>query len=145
MSIPLDHARHNKKACDKLNELQEFPDWTVTTAFYCAMHYVYAIVFPLTRNGKVYKTFEHYYSQECSSESKHKATHKLLFSGHFSIAEKYKNLMDAAFTSRYHDYEIHPAVVNKMRVNMNKIAEYCEEHCAKASAPSDPNEEIKQA
>ncbi|MCF1713037.1 hypothetical protein L0U88_00155 [Flavihumibacter sp. RY-1] len=127
MNTHLSHARHNKNACDKLHDLKEFPDWTSTTAFYCAMHYAYSILFPLTEQEFTYKNIDQYYSKNSSNGStKHSLTSRLIQKYHDSIAEKYKQLKDTAHTARYHDYEIHPNVVGKMRRNMSFISEYCE-------------------
>lgn len=125
MSQALNHARHNRKACDHLHAAGEFPDWVITTAFYCAMHYALAIVFPYEEDGITYKNIEEYFNNHDSS-SKHSAALHLIRRKHFAIAEKYKQLKDVAHTARYHDYDHPSVVVSKMRKNLDAIQNYAE-------------------
>lgn len=135
MSIPLLHARHNKKACDFLNDSGELPDWVATTAFYCAMHYAHAAIFPFTELDITYNSIEEYFNKHKKvGETKHSVTLDLIQKKHFSISAKYHALKDIAHTSRYHDYNIHSEVVKKARQSVKKIEEYCEEICAKKVA-----------
>lgn len=128
MRTPLDHARHNKEACDHLHSVSKFPDWVVTTSFYCAMHYAHAIIFPYTELGTTYRNLEDYFNRhKKNGDTKHSVTLGLIQKLHFNISDKYKQLKDTAHTARYHDYDIHPAVVKKMRQNLSRIAEYCED------------------
>ncbi len=128
MSTPLDHARHNKKACEHLYSANEYPDWVVTTAFYCAMHYAHAIIFPYTELGDTYKNLEEYFNKyKRTGDTKHSVTLDLIQKLHFPISEKYKQLKDTAHTARYHDYELPSPVVGKMRKNLRVIEEYCEQ------------------
>ncbi len=62
MNTPIDHARHNKQACEYLNDKAIYPDWVTTTAFYCAMHYSYSIIFPLTHEGNEFNNIEQYFN-----------------------------------------------------------------------------------
>jgi hypothetical protein len=129
MSTFLEHARHNKKAFDYLNSASIYPDWTITTAFYCAMHYSYAILFPLSENGATYRNIEEYYNankRPNGGDSKHGMTLKLVRRYHPTIGEKYKTLKDVAHTSRYHDYNLPNAVVAMVRRNLQVIESYCE-------------------
>lgn len=127
MNTPLHHARHNKLACDHLHAANNFPDWVVTTAFYCAMHYAHAIIFPYKETGITYRNLEEYFNKHKKiGETKHSVTTALIQKLHLSIADKYKQLKDTAHTARYHDYELPNAVVSKMRRNLNVVAEYCE-------------------
>jgi len=74
-----------------LHSSGEFPDWTVTTAFYCAMHYVYSVIFPCVEHGDNYLNFEAYFEKfKRPNETKHGFTLILLKKKHFSVAEKYK-------------------------------------------------------
>jgi hypothetical protein len=139
MSIPLLHARHNKKACDFLNENGGFPDWVATTAFYCAMHYAHAAIFPYKELDTVYYNIEAYFNKhKKSGETKHSVTLDLIQKLHFSISAKYHSLKDIAHTARYHDYNIHSEVVKKARREIKKIEEYCENICAKKSEQKTP-------
>jgi hypothetical protein len=131
MSTPLNHARHNKEACEHLNAVPgKFPDWVVTTAFYCAMHYAHAVIFPYTEVGVTYRNLEEYFNKhKRTGDTKHSVTLDLIRKLHSSIADKYKQLKDTAHTARYHDYELPQPVVSKMRKNLKVIEEYCEAKC----------------
>ena len=131
MSTRLNHARHNKKACEYLSSANEFPDWVVTTAFYCAMHYVQAVIFPHQENGVIYKDLEEYFDKnKLTGDTKHSVTVKLVRKLHFAISEKYRVLKDAAHTARYHDYQLPSVVVSKMKRHQKAIEEYCEQRCS---------------
>lgn len=129
MNTYLERARHNRKACDHLHKTGEFSDWVVTTAFYCAMHYVYAAIFPFEETGTLYTTFEQYYNKHKTDKStKHSVTLDLAFKKFPShIAAKYKQIKDAAHTARYQDYTHPPEVVKIIRSNLSKIEQYCEQ------------------
>lgn len=132
MSTPLLHARHNKKACDTLNDAKEFPDWVATTAFYAAMHYVHSILFPLKEGEITYNNIEQYFNKhKRTGDTKHSVTVDLVQKKYMVIADKYKQMKDVAHTARYHDYEIAKPVVDKMRKNLAAIAEFCEVEYAK--------------
>jgi hypothetical protein len=134
MSQSLNHARHNRKACDHLHTTGEFPDWVITTSFYCAMHYALAIIFPFDEDGISYTSIEQYYNSK-DFDNKHYATLHLITRKHFAIAEKYKQLKDVAHTARYHDYDHPPVVVSKMRRNLEAIQDYAEKKHIEQSPP----------
>ena len=142
MSIFLDHARHNKHAFNYLHAASTppFPDWTITVAFYCAMHYCYAIIFPLSEGGVTYKDIEQYHSsKKKGAESKHGMTLVLVRKLHPMIGEKYKILKDVAHTSRYQDYDISPIVVSQANRYLKVIEDYCENLAiVKLSSTSQP-------
>jgi hypothetical protein len=139
MSTFLDHARHNKKAFDYLNSATVYPDWTVTVAFYCAMHYCYAILFPLTTNGVTYNNIEQYFeAKKRVGDTKHGMTLNLIRQYHSIIGEKYKILKDIAHTSRYHDYSIAKPVVDQARKYLKAIEDYCENKCTSHTLPTSP-------
>lgn len=139
MSTPLLHARHNKEACLHLDQANQFPDWVVTTAFYCSMHYVNAVIFPYDENGKVYSTFEEYYNviNRGNKHTKHGLTATLVTRNLFSISAKYKLLKDMAHSARYHDYEVDQKVVAKVKESMESIEKFCEMKCSEKLKSSD--------
>ena len=139
MRTSLDHARHNKEAFEYLHAAApKYHDWTVTTAFYCAMHYAYAILFPLTDTNGTYNNIEQYYNSQTSSDSKHKLTLSLIRNLHPAIGEKYKILKDVAHTSRYQDYDIASPVVVQVRKYLKAIEDYCEAICNPPALPTSP-------
>lgn len=40
------HASHNLKAHNYLRDSNEFPDWEITTAFYCSLKFIEGCLFP---------------------------------------------------------------------------------------------------
>lgn len=139
MSIFLDHARHNKEAFEYLNSSAKFPDWTVTTAFYCAMHYCHAILFPLSENGNTYNDIEEYFNgTRHANDTKHGLTLALVRRLHPTIGDKYKILKDVAHTSRYQDYQIASPVVALVRRNLKIIETYCENIINPPALPPTP-------
>jgi hypothetical protein len=134
MSIPLNHARHNKAAFDYLDKANSYPDWVITTAFYCAMHYAYAVIFPFTEVSVTYKNIEEYYNKHKRvGDTKHSLTLALIQKKHALIAEKYKQLKDTAHAARYQDYTHPQPVVSKMKRNLRTIEEYCERICSESA------------
>lgn len=131
MKIFLAHARHNKDAFNYLQSAApQYPDWTVTTAFYCAMHYCYAIIFPLNELEIIYNNIEQYHTKNKKvGETKHSMTLTLVRKLHPEIGEKYKLLKDVAHTSRYQDYNIANPIVSKVNRNLKFIEDYCESIC----------------
>lgn len=148
MSQPLNHARHNKKACDLLHENGGFPDWVITTAFYSAMHYSYSIIFPCIEDGQTYNDIEAYADDHKHHHTKHGTTVHLVTVKFFAIAASYKLLKDAAHAARYHDFEHPKEVVAKVRKTLDKIIEFVEAKYAELNpkptpAPDSKKEEIK--
>lgn len=140
MRTSLDHARHNKQAFEYLHAAApKFHDWTVTTAFYCAMHYSYAILFPLVDGANTYNNIEQYFNAQTGSDSKHKLTLGLIRRLHPTIGEKYKILKDVAHTSRYQDYDIASPVVVQVRKYLTTIEDYCEAICNPPAIPVSTN------
>lgn len=139
MSISLDHARHNKEAFEYIHSAAKYPDWAVTTAFYCSMHYAYAIMFPLTKDSVVYNNIEQFFNvNKKPNENKHSMTLNMVRQYHPTIGEKYKLLKDVAHTSRYHDYNVDPAVVSKVKRTLKSIEDYCEPICIAKDTPITP-------
>lgn len=127
MNTPIEHAKHNRKACDYLHEKGEFPDWVITTAFYSAMHFVYAAIFPFEEVGVKYSNFQEYFNRnKTTKDTQHSVTLDLVQKKFDpKIAAKYKQIKDCAHTARYQDYSHPPEVVKIIRLNLKSIEEYC--------------------
>ncbi len=137
LSMPLSHARHNKKAFSFLQSSSnaKFYDWEVTTAFYSALHYVKAELFPNQYespvNGKIkkYNSFESYYRDAKSKDSelnKHQVLLDLVEEYLQEIWDDYKTLKDNCWTARYDDYKIDPDIANLASDCLTTIADLCE-------------------
>jgi hypothetical protein len=126
-----DHGEHNEKAC-KLLQLHNFPDWTITTAFYASLHFVCSKIFPFeySVNGKdkikfvditQWQTFKNY-----TSAKRHTLINDLVAKYCDKIANEYDWLLSTSWNARYHSYHHLPEVVNKAISHMDTIKKYCD-------------------
>lgn len=129
--IRLEHAQHNEKACMRIDDLQDFPDWVITTAFYSAIHYIQFKIFPLTdHNGKgivIYKSFVEYDKAEnpIRTDSRHKVILKLVKKYCPQIEPEYRSLFDTCLTARYSNYKVIPDATVKAKEDLLIIKSYC--------------------
>jgi len=125
--MSLQHAQHNHALCQIIEANGGYNDWVCTTAFYAAMHYVYAKIFPLTKPTIIYLDFNHYYREKHSRKdlSKHEATVSLVSAELYPIHGKYRHLMNTSFTARYFKYNIQDAVKNQALENLRDIEAVC--------------------
>ncbi|MCF8362349.1 MAG: hypothetical protein K9G70_06965 [Prolixibacteraceae bacterium] len=126
------HAKHNKKACDYLNDKGEFSDWVITTAFYSAMYYLYDAIFPYTYEfpeGKtvVYKDFDKLYNQFASgNQNKHNYFKKFIDNNFdYQVSVAYSQLKDLCWNARYVDYEMDKIEATIARKRLKQIIAYC--------------------
>lgn len=125
-----EHGEHNEKACELL-KLNEFSDWTITTAFYASLHFVTSKIFPFDYSvaGKnetfldisQWQTFKSH-----TSKSRHTLTTDLVGQHCNDIADEYEWLLSASWNARYHAHNYCPEVVNKAVSYMKRIKKYCE-------------------
>jgi len=111
----IQHAKHNKAACEHLGTVQIFPDWMITTAFYSALHYIDSRLFPLDYtmpDGKKFKcsSLDIYYSLRKKSHPdvpvKHELRKELVrMRINEDISCRFNRLSDASSTARYRSYE----------------------------------------
>lgn len=106
----LQHAEHNEELCEKINELKEYDDWVVTTAFYSCIHFVEHRLFPLNEQNVTYQTFDKYYNDTVLSKSRKTSKHatklRLVESYLPKVYPHYRRLMDNCMTARYRNYRI---------------------------------------
>jgi uncharacterized protein (UPF0332 family) len=126
MSTNLDQAHHNLKACEYLYNATEYPDWVITTAFYSALHFVNAILFPLEESGTRYNNIDTYCQRnKKNNESIHSITTALIRKYHPSISIKYADMKNASQAARYLDYKQPSIIVAKVKRNLEAIEKYC--------------------
>jgi len=111
----IEHAKHNKSACEFLGTVDRFPDWMVTTAFYSALHYMDSKLFPLkykTKSGNSisFSSLDTYYTFRKKEKPDLPAKHevrKCLTANNLDsdIASRFERLSDASSTARYSDYK----------------------------------------
>ena len=101
-----DHGVHNERACNLLAGDGRFPDWVVTTAFYSALHYVQARLFPFTdEDGTRYSSIDEFIYVHPEHSNKHQATVDLIYMEMSEIGSKYAWLRQQSHTARYIKYK----------------------------------------
>lgn len=124
MNNRLNHAEHNKELSEILFKEGRFLDWSNTTAFYSALHYVHSRLLPGTYNNTLCNSIDDV-SRTFRCKGKHEATCQLVQVGLPSISIYYSFLMNCSFTARYVDYNIHPEHAKICQKYLNKIRESC--------------------
>ncbi len=134
--MSLNHARHNKEACEFLNQHKEnkFGDWVITTAYYSALHYFHSELFPGSyesqMNGRItnFSSFEHYYNNTNKKKSKHVLLLQLVEENveDDDVIDAFTTLKNLCWTARYKDYCCEPDVVEECYKGIDLISEYCE-------------------
>ncbi len=126
-----EHGEHNERACQLLR-LNNFPDWTITTAFYASLHFVTAKIFPFdySPDGKnkikfvdvtQWQTFKNY-----GSNKRHTLINDLVATHCSKISSEYDWLLNTSWNSRYHSHNHLPEIVNRAIYYMESIKRYCE-------------------
>lgn len=134
MSNALKHAKHNKSACEYLNETALFGDWVITTAYYSAIYFVCHTLFPNQYDikGRVsnYNTFEEYYRayrqiNQGMELNPHKLRLELVEEFIPEVATSYKTLKDQCWTARYVNYKFDKSIVAICKECLNEIERIC--------------------
>ncbi len=128
----LEHAKHNEKVSNFLNQKPEFSDWIITTCFYSALHYVRHYLFPihLTIQNKVrlFDDFDkcfHVHKSNGSNLDKHKFLLTLVEDHCEDIADDYNYLLDMSKNARYIDYNHGRDTAQKARESLKNIKQHC--------------------
>jgi hypothetical protein len=128
----LNHARHNKDACDYIYTDGNFPDWVVTTAFYSCLHFIKNKLFPLRYTNdfgktKTYNNFEHAVRDlKHHDQTKHEFLAELTEEILEETSDKYRQLMDLCMKARYRNYKITEDEVVFARNVLKEVADECE-------------------
>lgn len=123
----LEHAEHNKAACDYLGAHGDYNDWTIISAFYSALHYLSHKVFPHDHGGKIYSScVENYMNLEgITNKSPHTVLLDLVYSKcNREIGHTYKRMLEYSKTARYVNYLFDPAEVKDVKQRLAKIVDY---------------------
>lgn len=126
----LKHAEHNEKVCKHLNKNPDFTDWTITTAFYSALHYAKNKLLPVKvkiANGEIeYTDFESFYNAcKRPNQNKHRFMAEKLEEHHEEIADEYLQMLDASMNARYHNYKFDRINSNRAIKRLKTIKNYC--------------------
>lgn len=123
---PLEHARHNARTCEYLDQGGDFNDWVVTTAFYAALHYVEAAIFPFAPGETTYQSFNEYCKENPSREGKHKRRSTLVYRHLITIHGEYDWLKNQSWTARYNDYHTSDRVKETALRHLRSIQSICD-------------------
>ncbi len=112
---------HNFKACTYISKKEDFCDWTITIAFYAAIHYVRHLMLPLSDFGATYTTFESLFrAKKIDGEGRHGYQLRFVREHFPKIAHKYAWLHDMSNNARYINYKY-------TRDNANLAKKYLDE------------------
>lgn len=122
-------ALHNEQACDFLNSSNLYFDWVITSAFYAALHYVSAVIFPVsfdlggeTETAPDVGTYREFIG---SRENKHKLMTDLVYRNCRGIGYSYRALLDLSYAARYETGCHARFYSDKARRYMAAIKAYC--------------------
>jgi len=122
-------AQHNEQACDFLNSSNRYFDWVITSAFYAALHYVSAVIFPLKYDldGETETANDIGAYRECirSRENKHKLMADLVYRNCRGIGYSYRALLDLSYAARYETSGHTRLYSDRARHYMTAIKAYC--------------------
>lgn len=143
-SNSIEHANHNRDACNCLLSANKYGDWVVTTSFYASLHYVRALAFPGSmddlkgKDGKKirFNNFDDYKAEfyknakkENNSAKKEQSPHDLMVRVARSVLNDdefgyYCGLREASSKSRYTNYETSQLKAITCKTYMDDIAKY---------------------
>lgn len=122
-------AQHNEQACDYLNSSNRYFDWVITSAFYAALHYVSAVIFPLQYDleGETETVNDVGTYRECirSRENKHKLMVTLVYKHCRGIGYSYRTLLNLSYAARYETTCHTRLYSDQARRYMTAIKAYC--------------------
>lgn len=124
-----EHALHNEKALDFISKEAEFNDWSITIAFYTALHFVRA---KSNENGE-FITFDEWFNKQKKIErekknfnfTKHEAIERLAFLISKDCGNEYKRLSGFAKNSRYSEYKVDPQKMRCVNYGLAQIKKAC--------------------
>jgi hypothetical protein len=126
MSISLEHALHNESVCNYLSESDTWNDWVVTTAFYSAVHFVEARIFPYKAGDQVFERFEDYYAAKIDRAKNSHECRKNLVRAKINMAfTAYKWLFENCNSARYVDYRVSPEDAKTAKLKLAVVKSLC--------------------
>ena len=119
----LDKAQHNEQAANLLLE-NRFYDWVITTAFYSAVCYVDAAIFPLVDSGGgTYQDMDSY--ARAKNATKHTIRRDLVRKHLAVIKSQFQRLFDQSQTARYHSYQATEFHAGQALLNLQMVKNAC--------------------
>ncbi|WP_313380287.1 hypothetical protein [Proteiniphilum saccharofermentans] len=121
------HASHNLKACNYISQKKDFCDWTITIAFYSAVHYIRHLMFPCNINGKECKTFDMLFRfSKLEAEGRHGFQQRYVRDNYDEISFAYSRLYEMSNNARYIYYEFERNEADLAKKYLKEIKEYVE-------------------
>lgn len=137
-----EHAKHNEKACRLLIEQGEFNDWVATTAYYAAIYFVCAELFPgnheCSGKQRYCLDFGDYYEKLRTNRSnKHSEREDLVREVLPEIYTDFSTLRELCTTARYNRYQITKEEVEIVIESLEAIVNFCKPIIKKTSSIKD--------
>lgn len=132
-----DHASHNLKAHNFIKQSEEFPDWEITTAFYCSLKFFEGSLFPDTylhpgkeeggekRDFRTYNEYKQVFSRFCQGTPHDIMKRFVRYNTTGDIWNSYNDLYDLCHNSRYKNYQIDSRDLEIARESLESIRAYC--------------------
>ncbi|MGY5847135.1 hypothetical protein ACW6QP_06915 [Salegentibacter sp. HM20] len=137
---PFDHASHNLKAHNYIKKSGEFPDWEITTAFYCSLKFFEGSLFPsiylqpgkeeenIEREFKSYNEYKQVFSRFCQGTPHDIMKRFVKYNTTEEIWRSYSDLYDICHNSRYKNYHIEPESLEIAKESLDAIKQYCNDN-----------------
>lgn len=135
-----DHASHNLKAHNYIKKAGEFPDWEITTAFYCALKFFEGSLFPNTylhpgkeseneeREFKSYNEYKQIFTRFCGGTPHDAMKNFVRYNTSEKVWRSYSDLYDLCHNSRYKNYQVKEEDLKIARESLEAIKSYCQEN-----------------
>lgn len=124
MSLKKDHGDRNQELSDNLLQGNKFYDWSVTVAFYSAIHFVEDKIFPINIAGVSCKNISEARGH-MRVKGRHQARLDLVRQNLPSILSYYSWLDDQSRNARYKTYKIKKGVAEKAQQYLKSIQAEC--------------------
>jgi hypothetical protein len=126
-----EHAKHNEKVCRHLIKQGEFNDWVATTAYYAAIYFVCAELFPdkfeFYGKQKYCLDFGDYYQKLGAARiSKHSEREDLVRDRLPEIYVDFSTLREICTTARYNRYKITSEELGLVVESLDSIVQFCQ-------------------
>lgn len=135
-----DHASHNLKAHNYIKKSGEFPDWEITTAFYCSLKLFEGSLFPNIflhpgkevekeeRDFKSYNEYKQFFSRFCGGTPHDVMKNFVRYNTTNEVWRSYQDLYDLCHNSRYKNYQVEEGDLDIARDSLERIKSYCQDN-----------------
>jgi len=119
-----EHGDRNRLLSQKLFDEADYFDWSITVAFYSAIHFVENRLFPCIINEQHCKNINDV-KFAYKMDGRHASRERLVFDRLREIGPYYKWLDDKSRYARYTTFKINKNEAEKAIQYLNKIYKYC--------------------